>query len=221
MLNDGSGHLLSGSLVTSAVALDWVAAGDLDHDDDPDIVASASDGTVQVWVGDCDEFDAPAIYGNPLSAGTFEDTRVALAVVCPSFTSLGIVFSYGDTVDVYCGDGSGDFSGVRETHNEETTTGADFQWQPADAFASPRYADLAVAGAGAQQVLGLDVKDNVIVALVPSTCKSSSAAYSITMTYPANLPSPLSRLIATPNPSAFGTWERLTTVGGAGLQVIR
>lgn len=30
-----------------------------------------------------------------------------------------------------------------------------------------------------------------------------------------------SRLIATPNPSAWGTWERLSLVGGAGLQVIR
>ena len=221
MLNDGSGQLSVETSVTSHVALDWVAAGDLDHDDDADIVASASDGTVQVWLGNCGDFDLSGTYGNPLSPGTFQDTRIALAVACPSFQSLAIAFSYGDTVDVYCGDGSGDFSYVREAHNEETAEGADFQWRPGQAFAPPRYADLAVAGTGTQQVLGLDIKDNTIVALVPATCGSASSSHSITMSYPASLPSPLSRLIATPNPSAWGTWERLSMVGGAGLQVIR
>jgi hypothetical protein len=221
MLNDGSGQLSPASSVPSSVALGWVAAGDLDHDDDADVVASASDGTVQVWIGDCGIFDAPAIHGNPQPPGTYEDTRVALAVVCPSFASLGIVFGYGDTVDVYCGNGSGDFSNVQEAHGEETSTGADFQWQPTPAYASPGYADLAAAGSGNQQVLGLDIKDNMIVALVPSICKHRSDAYSITMPYPTYLPSPLSRLVATPNPSAWGSWERLSMVGGAGLQVIR
>lgn len=221
MLNDGSGQLSPASSVPSSVSLDWVAAGDLDHDDDTDVVASASDGTVQVWIGNCGAFDPPAVYGNPQPPGTYEHTRVALGVVCPSFTSLAIAFSYGDTVDVYCGGGSGDFSNVQELHHEETPTGADFQWQPDTAFAAPRYADLAVAGAGSQQVLGLDAKDGTIVALVPSTCRHRSSAYSITMPYPASLPSPLSRLVATPNPSAWGTWDRLSMVGGAGLQVIR
>jgi hypothetical protein len=220
-LNDGSGQLSPSNPVTSPVALDWLATGDLDHDDDTDIVASASDGTVQVWNGDCNDFQPSGVHGLPVPPGTYEDTRVALAVVCPSFTSLGIVFSYGDTVDVYCGDGSGGFSDVQEAHGEETTTGADFRWQPDTAFAAPRYADLAVAGAGSQQILGLDVQENTVVALVPSTCRYSSSAHSITMPYPAALPSPLSRLVATPNPSAFGAWERLSMVGGAGLQVIR
>ena len=103
----------------------------------------------------------------------------------------------------------------------ETPEGADFQWRPGTAYASPRYADLAVAGAGNQQILGLDVKENKIVAFVPSTCGSASLSHPITMTYPAALPSPLTRLVATPNPSAWGTWERLSMVGGAGLQVIR
>ena len=221
MRNDGSGQLSPLNVAASSVALDWVAAGDLDHDDDMDIVASAGDGTVQVWIGNCGLFDPPVSYGNPQPPGTFEDTRVALAVVCPSYTSLGIALSYGDTVDVYCGDGSGDFSNVREVHNEETPEGADFQWRPGTAYASPRYADLAVAGAGNQQILGLDVKENKIVAFVPSTCGSASLSHPITMTYPAALPSPLTRLVATPNPSAWGTWERLSMVGGAGLQVIR
>jgi hypothetical protein len=49
-----------------------------------------------------------------------------------------------------------------------------------------------------------------------------SLSHSITLgCYPASLPSPLSRLLATPSPSAWGTWERLSMVGGAGLQVIR
>jgi len=221
ILNDGSGQLSPASLVPSSVALDWVAAGDLDHDDDSDIVASASDGTVQVWLGDCDDLDNPAIYGNPLVPGTFEDTRVALGVVCPSFTSLGIAFSYGDTVDVYCGDGSGSFSDVREAHDDETFSGADFTWHPTPALSSPRYADLLAVGAGNQQILGLDTKENTIVALVPSACGSESFSHSITMSYPAALPSPLSRLVVTPNPSAWGSWERLSMVGGAGLQVIR
>lgn len=221
MRNDGSGQLWAASTVTSAVALDWVAAGDLDHDDDADIVASAGDGTVQVWIGDCGELDPPVVYGSPQPPGTFEDTRVALAVVCPSFASLGLAFSYGDTVEVYCGDGSGDFSDVREAHNEETVTGADFTWLPNPAFASARYADLIAVGAGTQQILGLDIKEKTIVALVPSTCGSASSSHSITMPYPAHLPSPLSRLAATPNPSAWGKWERISMVGGAGLQVIR
>lgn len=221
MLNDGEGQLSVETSVTSPVALDRVAAGDLDHDDDVDIVASASDGTVQVWSGDCGNFDLSGTYGNPQSPGTFQDTRVALAVACPSFPSLAIAFSYGDTIDVYCGDGSGDFSNVQEAHGEETPTGADFQWQPGIVYAAPRYADLAVAGAGSQQILALDIKEDTIVALVPSTCGRASRSHSITMTYPASLPSPLSRLIATPNPSAWGAWERLSLVGGAGLQVIR
>lgn len=221
MLNDGAGQLSPASSVPSSVSLDWVAAGDLDHDDDTDIVASASDGTVQVWIGDCGTFDPPAVYGNPQPPGTYEDTRVALGVVCPSFASLAMAFSYGDTVDVYCGGGSGDFSNVQAPHQDETPDGADFQWRPGTAYASPRYADLAVVGAGSQQVLGLDAKDGTIVALVPSTCGSASLSHSITMPYPAYLPSPLSRLLATPNPAAWGTWERLSLVGGAGLQVIR
>jgi hypothetical protein len=207
--------------VPSSIPLDWVAAGDLDHDDDLDVVASAGDRSVQVWLGDCGFFGPPDAYGDPAPPGTYEDTRVALGVVCPSFQSLAIAFSYGDTVDVYCGDGSGDFSNVQEIHGEESNAGADFQWYPEPTFASRRYSDLAVVGAGSQQILGLDIKDNAIVALVPRTCSSRALLYPVTMTYPASLPTPLSRLVATPNPSAWGTWERLSMVGGAGLQVIR
>ena len=176
---------------------------------------------MQVWIGDCGDFQSSVVYGFSTAPGSYEDTRVALANICPTFTSLAIVFSYGDTVDVYCGGGAGGFANVQEAHGEETLTGADFQWRPNQQFATPRYADLAVVGAGQQQVLGLDTKEGMVVALVPSTCGHLSAAYSITMPYAFVLPSPLSRLVATPNPSSFGTWERLMMVGGAGLQVIR
>lgn len=222
--NDGLGTLSPMNLVPSPVPLDSVAVGDLDHDDDDDIVASASDGSVRVWIGNCGSFGAPATYGVLSNTGTYPGTRVVLALVCPSFkTSLDIVFSYGDTVDVYCGAGSGDFSNVQEAHGQELFSGADFRWQSNPIFQAQRFSELAVVGSGAsQQVLGLDIQMNEILSFVPADCSSYYRGYPITLPYPTTgLPSDFSRLVATRDPTTFGLWERLAMVGGAGLQVIR
>src|SRR5690606_23550662 len=140
---------------------------------------------------------SPDVYGIPNSPGTFEETRVALALVCPSFnTSLDIVTSYGDILEVYCGNGTGDFSNVQEVHGDETLAGADYWVTYTPALTAPRYADLAVVGGFPdQQILALDIKQRMILALVPSSCGGGSLLYSITLQYDNILPSPLSRLV--------------------------
>jgi len=188
-----------------------------------DVVASASDGIAQVWIGDCGAFEDPDSYGKSQGTGTYEGTRVALGTLCPSYlSSFDLVLSYGDTIDIYCGNGSGDFNNVQEAHGTESSTGADFRWAPNVITASRRYADIALAGSGStQQIIALDIKTKGIAALIPSACNYRSSLFSITQSFPGQLPSPLTRLLANPSPTTPTSWDRLSLVGGAGLQIIR
>jgi hypothetical protein len=208
-----------------------IAVADLDHDGDLDIGAATEVGDARVALHDaCNNpfFGPEDTYAFSPPFNPIGRLNVAFGQVCPDHPNdNALLFSHGDDVMAWCGDGSGSFDNVQQTYasGSEEPTGIDYRWDVttdegsliADIAAYPGFQEVFVLG----NVVPNGTHTGVgVVKLTPSGCGPQIAA---ARAVPVTLPGAMfgKELLLQPATLGASTWDRLASAGGDGLQVAR